>query len=151
MPRERRAFHSRWIVAHAAKHHQFSQILRRGLIGGQERVELFQEPQSLLSGLALQALGHERSRGGRNRAAGAVETGILHHIVLDLEVQFQLVAAQRVVAFRPSVRVLHYMAVSRTLTMIEDGFLIQVIDHQAKTSFTLWRPSTSESISARVL
>ena len=47
--------------------------------------------------------------------------------------------------------VLHRVAVAGTLAVIQDRFLIEIVYHQAKTSFTLWSPATSASISPNVL
>jgi len=83
--------------------------------------------------------------------AQPVPTHVLHDVVFDLDVEFQLVAAERVVTLGLAVGVRHGMTVARTLAVVDYDFLVQVVNHQENISFTFPRPAASASISAAVL
>ena len=76
---------------------------------------------------------------------------VLDDVAFHAEIQLQFVAAERVIALGPVVGVVHGMAVPRTLAVVDNGFLVEFVDHQEKISFTLFRPATSASISPTVL
>src|SRR5262245_8491679 len=102
-------------------------------------------------GLALQELGHQRGRRGRNRAAAALERDVVDDaLVRELEVDRDLVAAQRVVALGRAVGVGRMAEIARPLAVVEDDFLIEVAEvrHQANSSLTFLSAATSASASS---
>src|SRR5450759_4059935 len=136
MPGQRRAFHTRRKLPNSREHHQLAEVLRQWLIRGYEVVELRQQSLGLGNGFALQHLGHQRRRGGRNRAPGALERHLVDHAVVFFEKDLTLITAQRVVAFSAPIRVFEQLEVSRPFAVVEDGLLVEVVDHTAKTSLT---------------
>src|ERR1700687_4173065 len=103
--------------------------------------------------LPFQAGGHQRSRGFGNSAARTLEADIPDHIPVQLYVDDDLVAAERVVTFRLPVRRFQDLEVARLLVMVENDFLIEILQirHQPNTSMTLWMPAARAWISSRVL
>src|ERR1700680_4637974 len=136
MPGQRRTFHTRRKLPNTSEHHQLAEVLRQWLICGQEVVELRQQSLGLANGFALQDLGHQRRRGGRNCAPGSLERHLVDHAVVFFEKDLALIPAQRVVAFGFPIRVFERLEVSRSSAVVEDGVLIEVVDHTAKTSLT---------------
>src|SRR5579883_2931050 len=151
MPGEGRTFDARRILPHAAKDNQLAQIAADGRIGRQKVVELIHQLHSLFARFSLQAFGHERGRSGGDGAAGAFETGILDDVSIHLQIQLELIAAQRVIAFGLAVGVGERVMVPRAFAVVEDGLLVEVVNHSPNTSFTLYSPAASASISPRVL
>src|ERR1022692_1967636 len=151
MPREVGALDARRVIAHAAEDDQLAEVLADGSVGGQQLVELVEQFERFLAGLALEAFGHQ-GRGSRGDGAARTDKAdVDDDVVLHLDEELQLVAAERIVAIGLARGVRHGMAIPRTLGVIENDFLVEIVDHQAKTSFTLWRPATSASISPKVL
>ena len=114
-------------------------------------MELFEQLEGFGAGLALEALGHQGGRRGGDGAAGADEADVDDDVVFDFDEELQLVAAERIIAIGLAGGVRHGVAVSGTLGVIENDFLVEIVNHQEKTSLTLWRPATSASISPKVL
>ena len=83
----------------------------------------------------------------------AFEPCVRHHAVVNLEIELQLVAAQRIEALGPVVRTFELAEVARMLAVVDNQLLIQLsqIRHQAKISFTFSTDDASTSISSRVL
>ena len=151
VPRQGRALDARRIIAHAAEDHEFAEVLADGGIGGQQLVELVEHLERFVAGLPLRLSVISDADAVEMAQPEPTKLTSTDDIVLNLDEQLQLVAAERIVAIGLAVGVRHGVAVSRTLAVIENDFLIEVVDHQAKTSFTFWRPATSASISPKVL
>src|SRR5690606_15128156 len=123
-----------------APHHHVAELLEQGL--------------GLLLGLADQGPGHQRGGGDRYGAAGAVEADVADDAALvGLEVERDLVAAQRIAALRLAIRAGDLAAVTRVAVVIEDDLLVEVLQvaHRLNISMTLPMPSASRSISSLVL
>src|SRR6185369_12449529 len=150
MPGQGGALDAGRIIAHPAEDDQFAEVLADGGIGGQELVELFEQLERLLTGFALEALGHQGRGSGGDGASRTDEADIYDDVVFHFDEELELVAAERIVAIGLAGGVRHGMAIPRTLTVVENDFLVEIVDHQAKTSFTLRRPATSASISPKV-
>src|SRR5262245_57520738 len=103
--------------------------------------------------LAFEALGQQRSRRGGNGAAGSLKSDVGDPVGFEFELDCPGVAAQRVVALRLAARAWNRSRVARTLAVIDHDLLIQILEapHHRKTSLTFSIPSTSASISSRVL
>src|SRR5690606_19583848 len=98
--------------------------------------------------------GHDRGRSSRDGASGALEGGVADDsLVIDLQVEPQLVAAQRVVAVGAAVRIGDLPKIARLLGVIDDQLLVEIpqVRHQPNSSFTLAMAPTNWSISSRVL
>src|SRR6202035_1149626 len=124
VPGERRALDPHRVLAHAGEDCQLAEVgvgasRRRGRLGD-EAVEAGEEVARLRDGLALERVGHQRGGGGRDRAAAAFKRDVPDHLVLDVEIEGDLVAAQRVVALRPAVRRLERAEVPWPPVMVED-------------------------------
>src|SRR5690606_34335193 len=115
-----------------------------------ERVE---DALCLLRGPSLHGLGHERSGSNGYGAAVAVETDVAHALAVELEVQREAIAAQRVVSFQPQVGILEHAEVPRAAVVIDDDLLVEVLDvhHRANTLRAFSMPAMSRSTSSRVL
>src|ERR1041384_2865311 len=103
--------------------------------------------------LSLERLSHDRSRSGRDRAACSFEADVFHNVAVHLDVDLDLVAAQRVVAFGAAIGFGQHAEISRATTVVENQLLIEILEIgiQPKTSLTLWIPATNASISSFVL
>jgi len=113
---------------HAGKDRQLAKVgvLRGGLrLAGHEAMELREEGFRLGPGLALHALRHHRGGGGSNRTAGTLEADIPHPLMVELQVDRDLIPAQRVGAFDAAVGPGGLASMTRPLAMLKDEFLIQ--------------------------
>src|SRR5205085_7397560 len=118
-----------------------------GLAAGHPRMELRKQRARLRDGLALQDLGHQGGRGGRNRAAAPLEADIGDAVALDREINRDPVAAQRVVAARQMRWMFESAEIARVAPVIEDDVLVELaqirsgiahrtnISRQASTAF----------------
>ena len=59
----------------------------------------------------------------------ADEAGLLDDVVFHAQEELQLVAAQRIVALRLAVGVVHGVEIARALAVVENRFLIKVVYH----------------------
>src|SRR5437764_8925787 len=78
--------------------------------------------------MTLDVLGHHRGRGLADRAAAAAERDVADPVAVDVERELDLVAAKRVVPARGDVRRLELPSVARILVMVEDNFLVEIIE-----------------------
>ena len=117
--------------------------------------ELFlRHRRDLGGGLALDEVGEHRGRRLADRAAAALEPDLLDDVALaEPDRDRDLVAAQRVLALRRRVGVLEQPVVPRALVVVEDELPVELVElaHYANAFFTLWRPSTSLSISSGIV
>src|SRR5262249_86829 len=103
VPREGRALHAHGELADAGEDGELAERAgRRADVGGrrQQAVEPLEEVLAVLERLPFEALGHHRGRGGRDRAAVALEADVLDRAVLDVDEDRERVAAERVPAVR---------------------------------------------------
>src|SRR5690606_12760457 len=83
----------------------------------------------LVDGAALHRGGHHRRRGLADRAALAPDPDVLHPVVLDVEVEDDLVAAERVEALDPHGRRRRELAtVPRVAVVVEDDLAVEVFE-----------------------
>src|SRR5215831_17842700 len=99
-------------------------------------MELREECSGLFDRLALENLGHQRGRSGRDRTAATLERNIDDAVAVEREVDRHPVAAQRVVAVREMSRVLDRPEIARMAPVIEDDVLVKLaqIHHRANIS-----------------
>src|SRR5437763_36650 len=98
-------------------------------------MELRTQRARLRDGLALQDLGHQGGRGGRNRAAAPLEADIGDAVALDREINRDPVAAQRVVAARQMRWMFESAEIARVAPVIEDDVLVELAPiHSMKSS-----------------
>src|SRR5512139_3134618 len=155
MPRERGALHP-----HRERRYALEDLELRGQLplrlapGGQFLVETLEEPVGFLDGLPLQGVGHQRGGGFGDGAPGSLKPRVRHHPVLDLEHHPEAVAAEGVVPLRlAAVCPLDHPEVPGRPVVVEDHALVEFVEvaHQAKRSRASCSPTTSWSMSSRVL
>ena len=138
----------------AGQHGQFAEVgWACRLVAGEHGVKTAEQGFGLGDAAAFQRLAHKRGGGGRNGAADTVETDIMDDSVHHLQLQVELVAAQRIEAFGPVAELGQRTEIARPPAVVDDYFLIQIVqvgDH-ANISRTLRSPPNSASTSRRVL
>ena len=99
-------------------------------------MELREEGARLVERLALQHLGHQRGRRGRDRAAAPLEADIGDAVAVEREIDRDPVAAQRVVAARQMRRMFERAEIARVAAVIEDDVLVKLaqIHHRRNIS-----------------
>src|SRR5437660_1505761 len=100
--------------------------------------------------LAFQRFRHQRRRCDRNRASRATEPSVFDGIAFELKFERKPVSAQRIESLRVRRGRFEMPEISRLLRMIENDFLIQIVD-QSKISLTFSKPRIRASTSSRVL
>ena len=100
MPREAGAFHPDRELAHAGERPTACRCPRPAAPAAvvTMRWNRWNSASRLRHRLSLERVGHQRRRRLRDRAAGALERDVRDHVAVELQVQRQPVAAQRVVA-----------------------------------------------------
>src|SRR3990172_12736569 len=90
-------------------------------------------------GLPLHAGRHHGGGSFGNCTARAFKTNVPNHVSVHLEVDGELVSAQRVMPFRRPVRACQLLIIAGLLAVIEYDLLIELpeVGHQANTSLTL--------------
>src|SRR5262249_30888100 len=140
-------------LADARQYCELADVLRGRVVRpGDHAVKAFEQRFGLGDGLPLDRFGHQRGRGLRDRAPRALERGIADDPVLDLQIDRDAIATERIVAFGlpPA---LERPEVPRPLVVIEDHLLVQVlkVSAHAKPSRTLCSAAASAASSSRVL
>ena len=157
MPRKGRALHAHRILLDPGENGELAEKIARIAhlpLFREQVVDPAKQALRLCHRLVLQRLGHQRCGCGRDCATRAVETDVPDDAAVDVDVDEELVAAHRVEAVGGVIRALGLpRIVSRVAVVIEDDFLVEIAEvvHRSKISFTLYRLSTSASMSARVL
>src|SRR4029453_2861689 len=115
-------------------------------------MEALEELLGLVKGLPLKARGHHRSRGPGNGASRTLEADITDYSVFDIQVDPDLIAAERVVARGRPVGPLELLEIAGLPVMVEDDLLVELaqLGHQRKIPRTSWSPATRASSSSRV-
>ena len=82
-----------------------------------------------------------------------MKSDIADRIAVHLDVDREVIAAERIEAFGGAIRGRQLAIIARRLAVLEDHFLIEIAEfgHQANTSCTLRMPRARASASARVL
>src|SRR6266850_3633309 len=156
MPGQGGALHARGKLPDAGEHGELAQLLGIDFALGSladHRVDPLEERFRLRLGLLLQGGRHQRGRSLGDGAAGALEADVLDHVAGELQVQRDLIAAERIDPLRVPVGPLRLAEVPGLAAVVDDHFLVQVAQFRAhpKTSRTLSRPSTRASMSSRRL
>ena len=93
--------------------------------------EDLREAQSLVLRLADDEVAHHIGAGLGDRAAVSVEGGVLDHIVrVDLDIEYDVVAAARVDALEGVGCVLHLILVGRMNIMVRQDLVVKCNRHQ---------------------
>src|SRR5260370_13570001 len=110
-------------------------------------MEALEELLGLVEGLPFKARGHHRSRGPGDGAARTLEADITDHSVLDVQVDPDLIAAERVVARGRQVGPLELLEIAVLPVMLENALLVSIYTHrpQRTTHHTSLRPATCTS------
>ena len=136
MPGQRGALHARRIIAHAAEHHQLAEIFGCRRIGGEQFVEFVQQVRPRRGFLPLSASVISEADAVEMAQPAPTKLASLTISPSIFRYSLQLVAAQRIVALGIAVGIFHGMAIPRTLAVVQNYFLIKVVNHQEKISFT---------------
>src|SRR3989304_1095048 len=102
------------------KYRKLAEINRIALLvalPGDQVVKSLKKPLGFGAGLSLPAVGHHRCGGPGNRAARPLKTDAANHIILHLDVERDLVAAQRVMPLRRPVGALQCAKVAWLLAV----------------------------------
>ena len=78
--------------------------------------------------LALDALSHERCRGGGDGTALTLEADVLDHIALEIDMKREAVAAERVIAFGFPMRAFDLAVVPWLFAVVPDQLLIEFLE-----------------------
>src|SRR5438094_8306179 len=154
VPGQRRALHARRELPHARKHGDLAQFLGVDLAPrslADHGVDALEERLRFRLGLVLQRGSHQGRGGLGNGAAGALEADVLDHVARKLQVEGDLIAAQRIDSLGAPVGPLRLAEVARLLAVVDDDLLVEVPQLRAhpKTSRTLCRPAPSAPTSSR--
>jgi hypothetical protein len=129
VPGKARAFDARGKVAHPGENRQTAQMVRRRFLiqfARHHPVKLVKERFRFLFALALDALRHHAGGGLRDGATGALEADIFDNFVFQLQIDRQLVAAERVIALGGAVGRFKPPKVTRLLVMIQNDLLVKL-------------------------
>ena len=178
MPGQRRTFDPQRVLPDAFEDGQLAELDIGGRRGGSVRAargriaiacrlarhSLVDPPEQrarFFDRSAFERFGHQRGRRGRDRAAGAVEADVLYMIAVDLEVDGDFVAAQRVIALGFVCALVEFAEVLRLTTVVEDRGLVELAQfghvdsasapYPSMTSRTRCSASTRRSMSSRLL
>src|SRR6516162_2043068 len=156
VPRQRRALDANGELANAREDRKLAEGARgradaRGR--GEQAVEPLEQAPALLHRLPLQALRHHRRRRGRDRAAVPLEGDVLDRSVLDVDVDRQRVAAERVAPVGFAGHELGPPEVPRPFAVVEDDLLVEIpqIAHPRNTAMLFRTAATRAATSSGVL
>src|SRR5689334_18644068 len=154
MPCQRRALHTHRELRYTGEHRQLPQRLLAAFgVTGHQAVKLLKDFLCFLFALPFHCLRHHRGRCLRDRTSCSLEGHVLDRVAFEVEINGEMVAAERIVSLGFVIGGRQLAIISRRLAVLQDHILIELaqIGHQANTSFTFWMPATKRSISARVL
>src|SRR3989440_1094913 len=156
VPGQGGALHARGELPHAREHGELSHLLHIDLAlrsFADHRVDALEERLRFRLGLVLQRGRHQRGGGLGDGAAGPLEADVLDHVARELQVEGDLIAAERVDSLGAPVRPLWLAAVAGLLAVVDDDLLVEVpqLGAHPKTSRTLCKPATSAPTSSRRL
>src|SRR6185436_17436721 len=106
VPRERGAFDPDRIFGHSAERSQRTERGVAGVLARDHRVEPVEDVAHFRARLSRDRRGHERRAGFRDSAPLTLETGFGNLFAVDPHPHRDLIAAERVLAFRVSGRML---------------------------------------------
>src|SRR4051794_14392981 len=106
--------------------------------------------------LAFEHLRHHGSRRLRNSAAAALKTNVTDRAILHVNIDGEMIAAERIESLSLVVGRLNRTEILGLLAVLQNHFLVKIpqlanVRHYPSTSCTLWIPFTSASTSSRVL
>src|SRR5882724_6699948 len=128
MPGERSAFYANRKLAYAREYLQVAEAVRGGLfikLARHHAVKLTEEFLGLLFALSLHRLGHHTGSGFGNRTPGAFEANFLHRLVFQIQIDGQMIAAERIETLSRVVGRLELAKIPRLLIVIEDDLLVK--------------------------
>src|SRR5205814_2249433 len=154
VPGQRRALHARRELPDAREHGELAQFLGVDLAPrslADHGVDALEERLRFRLGLVLQRGSHQGRGGLGNGATGALEADVLDHVTRELQVERDLIAAERIDTLGAPVGPLRLVEVTGLPAVVDDDLLVEVPQLRAhpKTSRTLCRPATSASTSSR--
>src|SRR5438105_15664928 len=101
VPGQRCALDAHRELVNAGKDRELAQVhlFARRRLACHKLMELSEKRLGFRPRLALDALSHERCRGGGDGTALTLEADVLDHIALEIDMKREAVAAERVIAF----------------------------------------------------
>src|SRR5581483_6465805 len=127
VPRKARAFDARREFPHAGEDLQPPQMIRFSFgikLAFHHPVEFIKEYFDFFLRLALHRRGHHRSRSFRDRATRALKADVFDDITVQLQVERQLIAAERIVPDLRDRRMFERLEIARLFIVIENDLLI---------------------------
>src|SRR5690349_22040392 len=154
MPRQNCTFHARWKIAHACKHSQPAQMVRivKTELADRHVAEFPYEDVGIRTGLSFDRSSHHGCRRLADGAGFAVEGNLIDMLPFEMEIDVQMISAQRIMTDCMMAGVSQRTVVARLLVVVEDNFLVKGFwIHYVKIFWTVRRPSMNASTSAIVL
>ena len=155
VPAERCAFDARRKFLHAFECFQRAECIGvcTAVYAVHHRPEIRKNRLRLLDRLSFHRCRHHRTRRFRYRAAGAGETHVFDDLIFKEDIEHDMIAAERVVAFLLAGGRGNRAKIFRRLVMVEYDLLIEIrqFRHYPSNSFTRSNAAASASISSIVL
>ena len=129
MPGQSGAFDPGGELAHAGKYGQFAhffQVYDFVPAGGDQRMESVEDFMCVIGTLPLQGQTHQRSRGFGYCTARPFKTNVLDDlVVVQVEIDVEVIAAEWVESFLEAVGTLQFPEVARVLVVVENDLLVK--------------------------
>ena len=149
VPGEGGTFDARGVFAHARQYFQFADAVRDGVLGGGDVVEVAVELAEFFDGFATRKVGHEGRAGFGDGAAVADEADVGELVAVHAYIDFEVVAAERVVPGGAVVAGVKRVEVARVFAVVEDDFLVEVFQFvHVKSSWVARTAATRRAMSS---
>src|SRR2546422_2085280 len=150
VPGQHGALHPDRVLHHSLESDQLAEFVLVGLSGaGHHPPEVADQPLRLLDRLAVHRLGHHRGRALGDRASLPKERDPGYLAVLLVDEDRDLVAAEWVVPGAGELRPRELALVPGVLVVVEDGFLVDLVQRHATSLRPGWRPAYGSNARSR--
>jgi len=126
VPREGRALHADGILRDSRERLELAEVIVRfgAVFARHDVVEFLEQLFGFLGALAFECLRHHRGRSFGDGATGALEGDIANLAVSNLEINREMIAAERIETFGFAIGGLERAVIPRTLAVLQDDVLI---------------------------
>ena len=125
VPGESRALHADGILRNSRERLELAEVVRFGSVFARhDLVEFLEQLLGFLGALAFQGLRHHRCGGFGDSATGALEGDIANLAVSNLEVNREMIAAERIKTLGLVIGGFERTVIPRTLAVLQDDVLI---------------------------